>query len=170
MARPPRVKSFSYVGFQRYLVTATTHERYPWFADSSNAREIATQIPLSFAQHRFDVVAYCVMPDHVHLFLEGLALDADLRAAASRWKQRTGYEWSRQFGRPLWQGGFHDRVLREAADTRSVVAYILGNPVRAGLVRDARDYPWTGSSRYTVDDLLIHAGQWQPSWKRERRG
>jgi len=84
MARPPRAKSFEYLGFYRYLVTAGTFERRPWFADAQCARPIASQIPRFFASLDFDVVAFCLMPDHVHLLLEGKALHADLRGAVSR--------------------------------------------------------------------------------------
>jgi len=54
----------------------------------------------------------------------------------------------------------------EGDDTRLVVRYIVQNPVRAGLVTNARDYPWSGSSRYTIDELEEHAGDWKPEWKR----
>jgi len=165
MARPPRAKSFEYLGFYRYLVTAGTCDRRPWFGDAQCARPIASQIPRFFGALEFDVVAFCIMPDHVHLLLEGKAPHADLCRAVSRWKQQTGYEWlSRKRGR-LWQPGFHDRVLREADDTRAVVAYILQNPVRAGLVKRAGDYPWTGSARFTIAELAEHAANWRPSWK-----
>ena len=165
MARPPRAKSFEYLGYCRYFVTAGTHNRRRWFADAQCARQIASQIPPFFGQLAFDVTAFCVMPDHLHLLLEGTAPDADLRDAVSRWKQRTGYDWSRRHGSQLWQPGFHDHVLRENEDTRAVVAYIIQNPVRAGLVPGAGDYEWTGSSRFTTDELAEHAGSWRPTWK-----
>ena len=65
------------------------------------------------------VLAYCVMPDHVHVLLEGMTETADLRDAVARWKQRTGYIWRRCYGAQLWQPGYHDRVLREGDDTRA---------------------------------------------------
>jgi putative transposase len=104
------------------------------------------------------------MPDHVHLLLEGLSDDADLREAVRVWKQKTGYEWKRFARQPLWQTGFHDRVLRDGDDTRAVVRYLLENPVRAGLVKDAADYRWSGSSSYSFAELAAHAGDWSPTW------
>jgi len=111
------------------------------------------------------VVAYCVMPDHVHLLLEGVADDADLREAMRRWKLRTGYAWRLRHETPLWQTSYQDRVLRERDDTRAVVRYLVNNPVRAGLVRSAVDYAWSGSSRYSLAELVEHAGDWAPNWK-----
>jgi len=108
------------------------------------------------------------MPDHVHLLLEGVSEAANLAEAIRAWKQRTGYDWTRRHGTPLWQEGFHDRVLRAEDDTAAVVRYVLENPVRAGLVAAVTDYPWIGSSRFTVEQLLTHACGWKPSWKRRR--
>ena len=127
-------------------------------------RPSESQIPPFFAGRGFAVPAYCLMPDHIHLLLEGTTDDADLREAVRVWKQMVGYAWKRRSNRPLWQGGFHDRVLRERDDTRAVVRYLLNNPVRAGLVQDAADYPWSGSSHYTFEQLAEHAGEWNPSW------
>ena len=104
------------------------------------------------------------MPDHVHLLLEGETDDADLREAVRVWKQRVGHAWKSRTNVHLWQTGFHDRVLREGDDTRVVVRYLLNNPVRAGLVQNAADYCWSGSSRYTFEELAEHAGDWTPSW------
>jgi REP element-mobilizing transposase RayT len=164
MARPPRAGSFSYIGFHRYLVTVGTHQRRRWFADDQYAGELAAHISPFFGQRRFDVSVYCVMPDHVHMLLEGASETADLRDAVSRWKQWTGYSWRVRHGVRLWQPGYHDRVLREADDTQAVVGYVLQNPVRAGLARTPGEYPHVGSSRYAMTDLETHAGAWSPPW------
>jgi REP element-mobilizing transposase RayT len=128
-----------------------------------------TQILRAFDAYHLEVIAYCVMPDHVHLLLEGLSSGADLRESVRVWKQRTGYAWKKRTGAQLWQSGFHDRVLRESDETHLVVGYMLQNPVRAGLVSTPREYPWLGSARYTIEDLECHAGEWKPAWRRRSR-
>ena len=165
-SRVPRVKAFSYLGYQRYLITVTTSQRSRSFADASQASALAAQIAPFVGSRSFEVLAYCVMPDHVHLFLEGTSEDADLRESVRAWKQRTAYDWKTRTGTRLWQPGFHDRVMREGDDTRQVMRYIVENPVRARLVTTAREYPWSGSSRYTLAELEEHAGDWTPAWKR----
>jgi hypothetical protein len=60
-------------------------------------------------------------------------------------------------------------VLRDEDDTPSVVRYMLENPVRAGLVENALDYPWIGSSRFTITALMESVCEGRPSWKRGRR-
>lgn len=42
---------------------------------------------------------------------------------------------------PVWQRGFHDHALRREEDLRAVACYIVGNPLRAGLVQHVGDYP-----------------------------
>ena len=146
-------------------MTLNTAERRRWFADPQAARELVAQIPTFFESRHFAVVAYCLMPDHLHLVLEGTSEGADLREVMRIWKQVTSHAWKNRGRGRLWQPGFHDRVLRECDDARGVVGYVVNNPVRAGLVTRMADYPWTGSSRYTLEALAEHVGEWAPSWK-----
>ena len=72
-------------------------------------------------------------------------------------KRRTGYAFKQATGEPLWQEGFYDRILRSQECTRSVARYILANPVRAGLVRHPRAWPFLGSEVYDLRELLESA-------------
>ncbi len=101
------------------------------------------------------------MPDHVHLLVEGLREDSDALAFEHKAKQHAGYEFSKVIGRRLWQPSFNDRILRDDEASISVARYLFENPVRAGLVSDPREYPYLGSSRYTVEEIL-EAVCWQP--------
>jgi putative transposase len=162
---PPRAAGCTYRGPCRYFVTCCTNNRATSFADPLVAEWLCAEIRRFFERRAFVVLAYCVMPDHAHLLLEGIDETADVRETMRAWKQRTGFDWKRRTRTPLWQEGFHDRVLRDSDDTRAVVRYVLENPIRRGLVRQVGDYRWLGSSRYTLDELLDHAGAWTPSWK-----
>jgi REP element-mobilizing transposase RayT len=91
------------------------------------------------------------MPDHVHLVIEGTCETSDLRRCAKLAKQRTEYAIRTTFGiRGLWQEGYYERILRSEEATTMAVRYVLDNPVRAGFVRRAEDYPFTGG-RYCPD-------------------
>ena len=48
----------------------------------------------------------------------------------------------------LWQDGYFDRVLREDDEPDAVIDYILNNPVRAGLVEQAVNYPYSWSCTF----------------------
>ena len=93
-------------------------------------------------ERNFDVLAWVFMPDHVHWLLQGNQEDADLKAAMTVVRQRTAIAFKRAFGTALWQRDCHERVLRRGEDAVAVSNYILNNPVRAGLVDEAADYPF----------------------------
>jgi hypothetical protein len=94
------------------------------------------------------------MPDHVHVLACGASLDADARAFMAHFKQLTGFQHQRRFNRPLWQPGYHDRILRNDESTEAVARYILENPVRARLARQIGEYPHAGSDVYDTEALL----------------
>jgi putative transposase len=100
------------------------------------------------------VIAYCFMPDHLHVLVEGYCEDADIAKFVARFRQSAGYGYCRRWGGRLWQEGYYDHVLRKEDDTLEVARYTIANPVRAGLCDDARKYPHLGSSRYSLDELV----------------
>jgi len=122
---------------------------------SSECVEQATfDLLRTLTDYRFDGIAYCFMPDHFHGLFDAKEPDCDFAKFACMFKQRTVFAHKRRTGRKLWQEGYFDRILRREEATLDVVAYILENPVRAGLCTDPRQYPFVGSSVYSVDELF----------------
>jgi REP element-mobilizing transposase RayT len=93
------------------------------------------------------------MPDHLHLLLEGVREDADLRRCMKLARQRSAVVYRGCAQRALWQEGLYERVLRDEESTADVVKYIVANPVRAGLVERVADYPFSGSDVCELRDL-----------------
>ena len=58
-------------------------------------------------------------------------------------RKRTTLRYANLRTTTLWQDGYFERVLRRDEDTQSVIDYILANPIRAGLVERAVDYPFS---------------------------
>ena len=86
------------------------------------------------------------MPDHVHLAVEGSRPDSDLRRFAKVAKQRVAYIARTEFQIPyVWQDGYYERVLRTYEGMDKLIRYILDNPVRAGLVERAEQFPHSGA-------------------------
>jgi REP-associated tyrosine transposase len=164
--RPPRLEGFSYIGFYQYFVTVCTSQRRVAFREDEQARWLIEQITQLFASKEFAVIAYCVMPDHVHVLLEGLTETADFAAAMHDWKQVTAFAWKQRTGERLWQEGFYEHVLREEESVPSVVKYILENPARAGLTNEGTGYPYMGSSRYSLEQLEDAIADWRPRRRR----
>ncbi len=86
------------------------------------------------------LLAWCVMPNHVHTVFE-LFLGKDLRTVLHSWKSYTSKAINEVMGRHgrLWQVEYFDRLMRDSDDQRSTIEYVLNNPAAAGL----RDWPWT---------------------------
>jgi REP element-mobilizing transposase RayT len=98
------------------------------------------------------------MRDHLHVLAEGQESDSDLISFANLLKQRTSFAHCRRRGDGhLWQKGYFEHVLRDDEMTRTVAKYILENPVRAGLVQEPLDYPFSGS-------LVYDRRQWIDLW------
>jgi putative transposase len=154
MARPSRIDGFDYRGAYRYFLTICTFERRPVFTEPRFAEIMEVQFRRTARAHDFVVLAYCLMPDHVHLLIEGKTATADFKQFAKRVKQRTGQIYSQQKQRPLWQAGYYERVLRQDTDVREVARYIVWNPVRGGLVATPADYPYLGSMVLSRRDLI----------------
>ncbi len=150
----PRLLSFDYRGCREYSVTCCTCERHPSFTEAAVVDRVRKELLQHASVHDFDVSAYCFMPDHVHLLLEANSEDAVLGRLMHGWKQRTGYAHSKETGRRLWQQGYYDHVLREDEDRRRLIAYMIANPVRAGIGADPLDYPFWGSGTWEREQLL----------------
>ncbi len=131
---------------QIYLLTTVTIDRIPHFLDPGLARATCRLT----MEHRTwgDARALCwvLMPDHWHGLIE-LGERDDLSIVMNRFKSLA----SKQRGQgqkkpPTWARGFHDHALRYDEDLHAAAAYIIANPVRAGLVENVNDYPYWNSA------------------------
>jgi REP element-mobilizing transposase RayT len=75
------------------------------------------------------------MPDHAHALL-AVAPDKSLQATLAGWKS-----WNTKLAGIKWQSGFFDHRLRSDESFEEKAHYIRQNPVRAGLVPRAEDWP-----------------------------
>jgi putative transposase len=149
-----RSPAFSYRGFHAYFVTCCAGHRRAHFADAGCVDIVRRHLLHLAGACDFEVSAYCFMPDHVHVLLEATSVDSELSRLMNSWKQHTGYAHARGTGSRLWQNGYYDHVLRNDEDRLGIIAYLLSNPLRAGLVSDLSRYPFWGSGVWERDQLL----------------
>ena len=92
-----------------------------------------------------------VMPDHVH-FVFRLVGKRTLSQVMKSFKQFTARRLNQQAGTrgPVWQRQFYDHLVRSDESLREIVRYCWFNPVRAGLAKDPKDYPYW-RSRYVIE-------------------
>ena len=127
---------------QVYLVTAATLHRQPFFSNFAVACIAARAIAQSGRNGDWLLIAWVIMPDHVHLLVQ--LGQCRLGQAVGRLKGRSSRAigLAMQGSGPVWQPGFHDRALRREESVEVVARYICANPLRAGIVASLRDYPF----------------------------
>ena len=110
-------------------------------------------------EERCRIHAYCLMSNHVHLLLtpEDEAGCARLMKVVN---QRHTQHMNRVHARTgtLWEGRYRSNVVFSARYVLACYRYIELNPVRAGLVRDPAQYPWSSyrTNAEGIPDPLIH--------------
>ena len=87
---PGDLTSFDYLGLHRYSLTYCTIQRRKTFTKQEVVTLVLAQISRAAAEHRFDIIAYCFMPDHLHLLVEGTADNSNCKQLIARLKQSRG--------------------------------------------------------------------------------
>jgi putative transposase len=160
-----RLARHEYLGRKIYFVTICTEGRRVIFQDANrDTAAIAALRKVSEAMNFF-VHAFCLMPDHAHILVEGKTFASDLVKFVAQWKQNTGYTFRDELPRRFWQRRFYDHVLRRPEDSDVVAWYIWMNPVRKGIVAEASMYPFSGSFTVEWPKTAAAVGVWVPPWK-----
>ncbi|MCO6489929.1 MAG: transposase [Phaeodactylibacter sp.] len=124
--------------------------------------EIAAEVEKQL--HRFDgelysLLAYCIMPNHVHMLIdtgeesEDMFLEEELEKLEhhqlhrimNRIKGASARYCNLLLGHTgkFWQRESFDRFIRDEKHLHNVISYILENPVKAGLVRHWEEWPFS---------------------------
>lgn len=144
--------------------------------DDDSKRELARAIDRSMRRHRFALLAFVFMPEHVHLLVAPLSEVVNLPRLLSDFKRPTSAAVKRRLIRtddPLlaeltvqqrpgvttfrfWQEGpGFDRNLDEPKTIQFAIDYIHMNPVRRGLCSRAVDWPWSSARPLLTDANLV---------------
>ena len=126
------------------FVTLCTYCRRKVLATNSVNNPLVELAKRAHTQHNIAVGRYVIMPDHLHLFVRGPD-DFQLGQWIGMLKQHLAKAIeSSETSRPLWQRGFFDYLLRSEESYGQKWNYVRENPVRAGLVERAEDWPYAG--------------------------
>lgn len=134
------------------LVTICTRDRRAVLADEPMAGIVGSTLRSASANVTVDLLVWCVMPDHLHALVAPIER-ANVVDWVRRFKGPVAAKARKHGIRQLWQRSFHDRVLRADEAVREVARYVLGNPVRAGLVDCWKDWRHRGSLTWDLAEL-----------------
>jgi len=95
--------------------------------------------------HWYELLAWVVMANHVHVLLRPRT---DLTKLVMNVKSASARRCNALLGRvgqPFWQEEAYDHWVRNDRERNSIIDYIEFNPVKAGLVAEPADWPWSSA-------------------------
>ena len=122
-----------------YFVTWRLHPSQPNL--NPEEQEAVTTTLKHFDGERYELLAYVVMHNHVHVLIT-LKDNYRLQDIVYSWKSYTAYVLQRKFHRlnRIWQDEYFDRIVRDEAEFLEKAQYILNNPVKTW--PDIQEYEW----------------------------
>jgi REP element-mobilizing transposase RayT len=106
-----------------------------------------------FDGEHYRLLAWCVMPNHVHVVVKP-ASDYSLSRITHSWKSYTASKGNRLLGRSgmFWQPESYDHLIRDEDDLEHAIEYVLNNPIVAGL----ENWRWVGHANDMA--LILESG------------
>ncbi len=145
MARLPRLTVAGYA----HHVILRGNNRQAIFVDDQDRQDLLAMLAQYAAAEQVEVHAYVLMDNHLHLLLTPRH-----DQAMPRLMQALGRRYVRQFNRrhgrsgTLWEGRYRATLIDSERYLLACMVYIELNPVRASLVAQARDHPWSSHAHH----------------------
>jgi putative transposase len=145
MARLPRLT----LAHQPHHVIQRGNNRQPIFVDATDRERMLSLWAEQAPRHGVALHAYVLMDNHFHL----LATPATAEGLP-KFMQAVGRSYVRGFNDrharsgTLWEGRYRSTLIQAERYLLPCMVYMDLNPVRAGLVAQARDFPWSSHHHY----------------------
>lgn len=137
-------------GAQKRLFAATdefldTHPNEPYWLKEKKVAEIAAEAMHFRDGQQYELHAYTIMPNHVHMLMTLLLKAPVLHKVMQDLKKYSGLHCNRQIGREgqFWENESYDHVVRSEEEFFRILNYILLNPVKAKFVKEWHEWPFT---------------------------
>jgi len=148
-----------------HYLTFSCYRRLPLLKSPWVCSRLLEAIAAARDRHEFDLWAYVLMPEHVHLVLFPRNADYSIARILTAIKRPVAYEAIRRLKErkhPMlrelgvedatraryrfWQaGGGYDRNLTTVKGVHAAVEYVHSNPVRRGLTSSPTEWPWSSA-------------------------
>lgn len=147
-----------------YFFTVTTYRRQPLLTDPRCRESLHNAINKVRLKMPFDIVAWVLMPDHLHAVWQLPQNDKDFSLRWSLIKQHVTRDCAAWLPRQdlsasrdkrsegsLWQRRFWEHLIRDETDLARHLDYIHYNPVKHGYVANVADWPCSTFHRYVKE-------------------
>jgi putative transposase len=119
-----------------------------WLQNPGVAAMVSEEITVGASKfHRYELLEYVVMPNHVHLLIFPHTDPSISMALLKGVTARRANRILHREGLPFWQLESFDHWCRSSVEVLKIRGYITENPVKAGLVQRAQDWPWSSVHR-----------------------
>jgi putative transposase len=146
-----RLARSTIIGYPHQVTQRGNYEQTV-FEEEADFRRYLAWLREYAGRYRVEIWAYCLMPNHVHFVCVPMAEGALARSFNTlHMKYAQYFHAKRGVTGHLWKGRFLSCML----DERSVfeeVRFIENNPVRAGQVMRAEDYPWSSARHHALGE------------------
>lgn len=115
-----------------------------WLNDERVTRMVAEA--MCFRDKKvYDLLAYCIMPNHVHMVFTVERSGTSLYKILQSLKAHTAREANKILHQKgaFWQHESYDHVVRDGKELERIIAYVLHNPVKAGMVPNWEEWKWS---------------------------
>jgi putative transposase len=109
------------------------------------ARLVVDSLERGVELGHYQLGPFVLMANHVHVLMLPLVPPSHLLKSLKGSTAREANRLLCRTGEPFWQREFCDHWVRDEAEWNRIAAYIENNPVKAGLVARAGDYPWSSA-------------------------
>ena len=147
----------NYVAGGTYFFTLETSKRTRFFKDKRCVDAFLSAMSTIQKYHHFDLIAYCILPDHIHLLITLAKVDHDLSSRIKEIKKKTTVAIREIKENPtlgVWQGRFWEHTIRDQDDLQHCFDYIHYNPIKHGY-SDTFDWEWSSYWSYYSKDENI---------------
>ena len=168
-----------------YFITTKTKGNYPYFRDPILARLLIEELRVAKQMKKFRLYGYVIMPDHLHALIRPFGQFTISQIMFTVKKQFTHeanriYGWNGKNPAPnaaggqtfarlrayvdyniktgprfAWQSSFHDHIIRDERDFENHIYYIHHNPIKAGYVKQAEEWPWSSYREWTNEKTSL---------------
>lgn len=137
--------------FGRFDQALHRSESSPFWLRKKEVSQIVKESLHFWDGRSLELVCYCIMPNHVHVLFTLLPQISEdnpnhLQHIMESIKKYSAVKCNallNRKGQPFWQHESYDRVVRDRKELFNIIAYVLDNPIKAGLCKGRSEWEWS---------------------------
>ena len=137
-----------------YFFTLVTHKRRKYFDSTEKLDHLLSLIRQVQRSKPFDLIAYCLLRDHIHLLIKLPEIDSNYPIRLREIKRLTTLYIKHKFQGNvdrIWQDKYWEHTIRDEKDLQVHFDYIHYNPVKHGLTETYDEWKWSSFRSYLTE-------------------